>query len=132
MKNIEYIKTSYKVFTILYIFLILCAIKLFLTTLPFSVFRNFYSKLGGKNTNNVPFIIFCINGISNNIPFGFTCLTKALTLKYFMSKDIEAKLVVGVRLSKDGLEAHAWVEKGGKFLIGEFAEEHFNPIWQWQ
>ncbi|MCP9764028.1 lasso peptide biosynthesis B2 protein [Lacihabitans soyangensis] len=131
-KGTQNIKTIHQVFTLLYVFLVLCVFKLLLVTLSFSLFRKLYAKLRGSHVENVPYLIFCINGISNYIPFGFTCLPKALTLKYFMSKDTEAKLVVGVKLSNQGLEAHAWVEKAGKFLIGEFTEEQFKPIWEWQ
>ncbi len=48
------------------------------------------------------------------------CLTQALVLQYLLLRrgDDEAELHIGVAKNEDGLQAHAWVERNGRVLIG--------------
>lgn len=49
------------------------------------------------------------------------CLTQALVLQYLLLRrgDDSTELKIGVTKSEDGdLRAHAWVERGGRVLIG--------------
>jgi len=49
------------------------------------------------------------------------CLTQALVLQYLLLRrgDDAAELHIGVAKGEDGtLQAHAWVERGGRVLIG--------------
>jgi hypothetical protein len=49
------------------------------------------------------------------------CLTQALVLQYLLLRrgDTLAKLHIGVAKGEDGeLLAHAWIERGGRVLIG--------------
>jgi hypothetical protein len=132
MRKNHKIKSIHQVFTLLKVFMVLCISKVSLLILSFSALRKIFAKLGENKPQDISFIIFCINGISNHLPVGFTCLPKALALKYFMSYDNGAILVVGVKFSNQSLEAHAWVEKEGEVLIGESTVEQFTAIWQWQ
>jgi hypothetical protein len=51
-----------------------------------------------------------------------TCLTQALTAQMLLTwADIEAKTLIGVRRIEK-FEAHAWVECGGRVLVGGAAE----------
>lgn len=51
------------------------------------------------------------------LPSDTRCLTRSLVLTEMLSRrGIESSLVIGVR-SKDGFEAHAWVEHGGAPLL---------------
>lgn len=48
------------------------------------------------------------------------CLTQALVLQYLLLRrgDDAAELHIGVAKSDDDLQAHAWVERNGRVLIG--------------
>ncbi len=48
-----------------------------------------------------------------------TCLAQALTLRTLLGLlGQPARLRIGVRKNADALEAHAWVESGGRVVIG--------------
>jgi len=48
------------------------------------------------------------------------CLTQALVLQYLLLRrgDDAPELHIGVAKGEDGLQAHAWVERNGRVLIG--------------
>jgi hypothetical protein len=61
-----------------------------------------------------------------------SCLTQALAVQYLLGRNGDASVIrVGVANSPDrGFEAHAWVIKDGRVLIGGDNEEvaRFTPI----
>jgi hypothetical protein len=58
-----------------------------------------------------------------------TCLTQALTAQMLLNwAGIEAKTLIGVRRNEK-FEAHAWVECGGRVLVGGAAESAtYSPM----
>jgi hypothetical protein len=58
-----------------------------------------------------------------------TCLTQALTAQMLLNwTGIEAKTLIGVRRNEK-FEAHAWVECGGRVLVGGAAESAtYSPM----
>jgi hypothetical protein len=48
------------------------------------------------------------------------CLTQALVLQYLLLRhgDEATELHIGVTKEKEGLQAHAWIERNGTVLIG--------------
>jgi hypothetical protein len=55
------------------------------------------------------------------------CLTQALVLQYLLLRrgDDAAELHIGVsKTKKKGLQAHAWIERNGKVLIGGTGSPH--------
>lgn len=54
------------------------------------------------------------------------CLTQALVLQYILLRggDELAQLHIGVAKEDEELQAHAWVERNGKVLIGGTASPH--------
>lgn len=48
------------------------------------------------------------------------CLTQALVLQYLLLRrgDDASELHIGVAKNEEGLQAHAWVERNGRVLIG--------------
>lgn len=56
---------------------------------------------------------------SRHLPFRPTCLERALVLDRLLgSAGLERTLVIGVRRNGAALEAHAWIERDGRALIG--------------
>ena len=62
-------------------------------------------------------------------PVGSTCLTRAITGQYFLRKaGIESRLCIGVmRDQQKAFQAHAWLERDGRVILGGSTEE----IRQW-
>lgn len=59
------------------------------------------------------------------------CLTQALVLQYILlrSGDESARLHIGVTKTEGELQAHAWVERNGKVLIGGPESPHnYEPF----
>ncbi len=68
---------------------------------------------------------------------GASCLTQALALQVLLGRrGLGSRLCIGVRKgSAGGFEAHAWVERGGRVLIGGSSEaalrESWTPLTAW-
>lgn len=66
-----------------------------------------------------------------------SCLTQALSLQVLLGRrGLGSRLCIGVRKgSASGFEAHAWVERGGRVLIGGSSEaalkESWTPLTSW-
>lgn len=105
-----------------------------LRLMPFRKFRDLYSRLLTTRVQK-DFPEDRINHLSVSIRrvspvFSALCLPQALALKYFMRKDHSVELIIGVKKNA-GFEAHAWVEKAGKILIGDLPDKDFKAIWKW-
>lgn len=127
--NIEdkllFIKTLYR----------LLYFKFFLTILPFSRFKTLYESLNiNKKTTAIEekLIVKYIRTIASNLPFGFSCLPQALTLKFFLKNDSATEIILGVNTDQNEFKAHAWVERNGVFLIGDIPFEQYTPLWKWK
>jgi hypothetical protein len=59
-----------------------------------------------------------------------TCLTRSLVLENLLQqRGIECRLCIGVRDDAgDGTLAHAWVESGGRVLIGNTGLDSYVPL----
>ena len=114
---------------------LLLVIKAGLGLLSFQQFRRLYSRLtSGKKSRNTPVSlinrqIWAIKKVSGSLRA--TCLPQALVLAYVLRNEKHIDLIVGVRKSPT-FEAHAWVEKSGRILIGELPDATFQPLWTWQ
>lgn len=122
-------------FTLMKVFCCLILIKIGLLILPFNKFKSVYNFFAQKNkiitnTEKEAFITKIIKGLAYYVPFGFTCLPQALSLKYYLSADNTASLIIGVN-NTSGFKAHAWVERNKEFLIGDLPLETYMPIWEW-
>ena len=74
-------------------------------------------------------IAWAVTTVSRYVPAA-TCLTQALAaLSLLRQWDLPATLQIGVARG-DGarLLAHAWVESGGKILIGGQRDTHYTPL----
>lgn len=63
--------------------------------------------------------VWAVKAVSHRVP-GATCLTQALAAQKLLAlQRIPVELCIGVAKSVNGiLEAHAWLERDGKVLIG--------------
>lgn len=113
----------------------LLVMKMGLKLLSFQQFKRVYSALVSSKKNKscsayyINRRVWAITKASSLL--SVSCLPQALALTYFMRNDNEIDLMVGVRKSPT-FEAHAWVEKNGKILIGELPDATFQPLWTWQ
>ena len=56
-----------------------------------------------------------VNAASNRLPIAGSCLTRSLLLDWMLRRrGVDSALRLGVRLDKGRLQAHAWVEIGGR------------------
>lgn len=119
---------------VLLAFMVTGLISLALRLMSFQKFRNLYARVihvekEKEFTGDKTFRL--VKSIRQVSPvFSALCLPQALTLKYFMRHDKSAELIIGVK-TDGGFEAHAWVEKAGKILIGDLPEKDFKAIWKW-
>jgi hypothetical protein len=79
---------------------------------------------------------WAITHASRLVP-GASCLTQALSLQVLLGqRGLGSRLCIGVRKSQaKGFEAHAWVESGGRILIGgqqqAREDEKWTPLTSW-
>ncbi len=68
------------------------------------------------------------------LPVSLTCLPQALAVKYLLRLDPNLPLNIGVQQSATaGFEAHAWVERAGRIVVGEWPEgKTYRPLWVWE
>ena len=110
-------------------------IQLSLKFLSFKQFRNLYSWLLETNDSPDPSIsnesekVRAVQMAGNLLKA--TCLPQALALKWFLRADTSTEIIVGVDKTM-GFEAHAWVQKAGRILIGDQPTSHFQPLWTWK
>lgn len=81
--------------------------------------------------NMLDFDLWAVNAIAGRFPKLFTCLPKALTTKFLLRNKGNVVLKIGVQLENQVFEAHAWVEKEDKIIMGNQANFTFKPLWVW-
>ena len=117
--------------------IIIAIIKIGLKVLPYPTFKKLYDRgIQSDFQEEYPQTklskaAWAIKVVSARWPWNATCLPQALSFKYFFRKDPSLHLKIGVNKTNQGIfQAHAWVEKEGKVLIGE-TPETFVPLWEW-
>ena len=109
--------------------------------LPFSRFRKIFSNLTQSSharilsDKQISEVVWAVNIMANNLPFQLMCLPRALATKYLL-KDVDSLVLqIGVDVGKmqSSFEAHAWVEKNGRIIIGEWPETtSYHTLWAWE
>jgi hypothetical protein len=70
-----------------------------------------------------------VETISRLYPFNAACLKKSLVLFWmFRRRGLPAELRLGVRKVDGELEAHAWIEQGGRVLFDKETASRFAPM----
>jgi hypothetical protein len=121
-------------------FFVVASIRLALKVFSFPRFKNVYSSAIATNDQidvkdeAIKQNVWAIESVSYTL--SAVCLPQALALKYMLRKDKATEIVIGVR-KNEKFEAHAWVKKNGKILIGDSPATNqqpldFQPLWKWQ
>lgn len=134
------LKISFKEhYYLLAAFLLLSTIKIAVKLLPFSFLQRKFQAIANKNQSSemaeseINARALAINRIAFVFPFfGFTCLPKAMALKFWLRKYSNIQVHFGVQKDKDNnLIAHAWVSRVNKIILGEDPNIDFKTIWTW-
>lgn len=65
--------------------------------------------------------------------FGFTCLPKAMALKYWLKSFKNISLHFGIQKNnQNDLVAHAWVTNANKTILGDDPSINYKSIWVWE
>lgn len=124
----------------LYASVTLTMIKIGLTLLPFNHFRKLFHWISSSDKKKnlkkqeIDEIVYAINTSANILPFELLCLPRALAAKFLLRKVPSLSLEIGIEVNKDkDFEAHAWVEKDGNVIIGDWSESIFyQRLWVWE
>ncbi len=117
--------------------LLLGGIRLGLTLLPFQTLRRFLDKLAespiaSRKTEplSAERIIWAVESAGRYMPCARTCLTLALAAQVLLVRcGHPAQIHIGVvREEGEKFLAHAWVESGGKVVIGGHELERYTPL----
>lgn len=119
---------------------ILLLTKASLLTLTFPQLKKTYARIlhvkksGTYPEEYVAAAAWAVRAVAYRLPFGLTCLPQALTLKYLLRRDPNMPLHIGVQTAaSQGFQAHAWIEKDGHIVIGDWPQEtSYQPIWVWK
>lgn len=120
--------------------IVLIFIKTGLFLLPFSTFRKvfrWFSSTGFQHEydrQEIDEIVWSVETAANILPISLLCLPRALAAKYLLRKAASLTLEIGIEINpKNGFEAHAWVEKEGTVIIGDWSDSvSYQRIWVWQ
>lgn len=115
-------------------------IKTGLFFLPFATFRKFYHWLtsspvsGEMPEKEIQEIVWAVNTAANVLPVQLLCLPRALATKFLMRKASSVTLEIGIEINPGkAFEAHAWVEKNGRIIIGDWSDSiSYQRLWVWQ
>ncbi|WP_025762253.1 lasso peptide biosynthesis B2 protein [Dyadobacter tibetensis] len=121
-------------------FATLTCIKLGLLILPFHTFRRIFARLtkraGSQRFSEVQMnqVALSVNRMADFLPFTLLCLPRALAVKYLLRNEPDLTLEIGVEIGRiDSFEAHAWVERDGKIIIGDWNEQiTYQRLWSWE
>ena len=118
--------------------ILLSAIRLGLSALPFARLRNMLARLAatGNRAEDQPGCaaeertIWAVETASRQFPAIGTCLTQALAAHVLLArKGHPSNLRIGVSRNLDGkFIAHAWLEKEGTVLIGGALHKDYAPM----
>ncbi len=111
--------------------LVIVRIALYLTTYRRIATHIVLRPHDGVERDPVYLLQWSVQHASRIVPQA-NCLTRALALQYMLARASHSSIMrVGVAQSLDkGFEAHAWILRGGKVLIGGNEEDitRFTPI----
>jgi hypothetical protein len=113
-------------------------VRLTLWLFPFRLLRALLARFSGaptgyKSVKQMPIekVVWAVTVVSRYVPFA-TCLTQALSTKFLLSRfGHDAHVCIGVARSDTGkFEAHAWLESGGRVVIGgsEASLQRYTPL----
>lgn len=111
-------------------YLSLWTIRIALRWLPFSRFRSLLARLSPRPGLRPPPLPFCwaIEVLSRRLPWS-SCLVQAAAAHLLLTlSGTPSRLVIGVGRQGEEFRAHAWLESGGRIVLGLRPEERFARI----
>jgi Transglutaminase-like superfamily len=113
--------------------------KLAILILPIGFLQQKFQKITSKNNlkeaNPTEFELKAksINRIAYAFTLlGFTCLPKALAMKFWLKNYKDIRVNFGVQKdNQNQLIAHAWVSNNHKIILGEDPNINYKSIWIW-
>lgn len=116
-------------------FALLWTVRLGLWLLPFSVVRRFLrgrparSRVGHASPSPPDRVAWAVLVASGYVPRA-TCLARALVAQALLRRrGLPAELRIGVaRGGGRALDAHAWVESGGRIVLGGDELDRYTPL----
>lgn len=120
--------------------LTLLLIKVGLWMLPFTAFRWLYDRFARAEGSRIYSeqelgnVTWAVRTAAHILPFRLLCLPQALAVKYLLRHVPDLPLHIGVQHGPDKhFQAHAWVEKDGRPIIGAWPEQiSYQPLWVWK
>ena len=118
----------------------LVLIKTGLAILPFGTFRKIFHWLckseytGEISQERIDLTVWAVDTASHILPLELLCLPRALATKYLLRKVPALTLEIGIEVNPaKQFEAHAWVEKNGSVIMGNWPESVlYQRIWVWK
>lgn len=117
---------------------LLGAVRVALWLLPFQVLRRLLARITRmssqqrtSNDRSLEQVVWAVGTASHYIPQASTCLTQALVAQVLLGRrGHPAHLRIGIARDAAGqLQAHAWVESGGKIVLGDLQDLwRYNPL----
>jgi hypothetical protein len=115
-------------------------IKAGLSFLPFSSFRKLFHWLSTSRSSvdmtekETEEIVWAVSTAADLLPLELLCLPRALSTKFLMRKASFITLEIGIEINpRKKFEAHAWVERNGKVIIGDWSNSvSYQRLWVWQ
>lgn len=142
IKNIKKLAvlSIHEIYLLIIAFLFLFTFKLFIKILPFNFLQKKFQKwVQSENTEEcseleIKYKALAINRISYAFPvLGFTCLPKALAMKYWLRTYKHIALNFGVQKdNNNNFVAHAWITQSNKTILGDDPSINYKSIWVWE
>ena len=118
----------------------LIVIKIGLTVLPFAWFRKLFHWFCKTNApkelskEQIDLTVWAVDTVADLLPLNLLCLPRALATKYLLRHLPALTLEIGIEVNPaKQFEAHAWVEKNGTVIMGNWPESVlYQRIWVWK
>lgn len=118
----------------------LILIKIGLSVLPFSTFRKLfhwltkYDSVTETSQKYIQETVWAVDSAADHLPIELLCLPRALAAKYLLRRVPALTLEIGIEINPSkSFEAHAWVEKNGSVIIGDWSGSvSYQRLWVWK
>lgn len=110
----------------------IAAVRFALSTLPYATVKRAIDRLSRPRSVHLSDVgayrkrvLQCITSVARNTLGAKPCLTQALVAQWMLGRTgFATDLKFGVSVGEEGFEAHAWLEKDGRVLLGGSASPH--------
>ena len=77
---------------------------------------------------------WAVRSAADHLPLELLCLPRALTTKYLLRNVPSLTLEIGIEINSSRIfEAHAWVERNGSIIIGDWPDTiSYKRLWVWE